>query len=285
LALGLMTLIYVGAEILFLSAAVRLALDGEFGGTVVALLFAVGIAAALVAQMFKSATLALRATQAATLAPHQEPDLQGMVARLSAMADIPAPRVARIFSAQANAFAVGISPGRAVLAVTTELLNILDSREQEAVVAHEIVHISNRDGPVMTFVSGPALLGSLFWREGEYAGRFLHVVLYWPIHVLSVLLTWAISRYREYVADRGAVLLVGSPEALMSALTKISGTGPQGDLRGGAAISALCIVSSRYETGRLAFFRRFEMFMDHPSLEKRLRELGEIAQEMGRPVS
>jgi heat shock protein HtpX len=284
LALGLMTLLYLGGEALFLTAAVKIVLDGAYTGAVIALLFAVGIAVALIAQVFKSATLALRATQAAILAPHQEPDLQALVARVAAMADLPAPRVARIPSPQANALAVGISPRRAVLAVTTGLLSILDYREKEAVVAHEVVHIANRDGPVMTFMSGPALLGSLFWREGEHAGRLLHLVLYWPIHVLSLLLTWAISRYREYVADRGAVLLTGSPEALMSALIKISTHEPQGDLRGGAAVSALCIVSSRRETGRLAFLRRLEIFLDHPPLEKRLARLADIAQEMGRPV-
>jgi heat shock protein HtpX len=166
--------------------------------------------------------------------------------------------------------------------VTTELLNILDYREQEAVVAHEMVHIANRDGPVVTFMSGPALLGSLFWRDGEHAGKLLFVI-YWPIHVFSILLTWAISRYREYVADRGAVLLTGSPEALMSALIKIAGSGPRDDLRGGAAVSALCIVSSRSEKGALKLLRRLEIFMDHPPLEKRVARLGEIAREMGRP--
>jgi heat shock protein HtpX len=283
-SLGLMALIYLGGEALFLTAAVRIALDGAYTGAVVALLFAAGIAAALVGQLLKSATLALRATRATMLAPHQEPDLQALVARVAAMADLPAPRVARITSPQANAFAVGISPRQAVLVVTTELLQILDYREQEAVVAHEITHISNRDGSVVTFMSGPALLGSLFWRDGEHAGKALFMTLYWPIHVVSLLLTWAISRYREYVADRGAALLTGSPESLMSALVKITEHEPQEDLRWGAAVSALCIVSSKREQGVLDFLRRVEIFTDHPPLEKRLRELSEIAREMGRPV-
>jgi heat shock protein HtpX len=283
-ALGLMTLIYLGGEALFLTAAVKLALDGAYTGAAVALLFAIGIAAALFGQLMKSAAIALRAARATMLAPHQEPDLQALVARVSAMADLPAPAVARITSTHANAFAVGISPSRAVLAVTTELLNVLDHREQEAVVAHEMAHIANRDGPVVTFMSGPALLGSLFWRDGEDAGRLLFV-LYWPIHVLSLLLTWAISRYREYVADRGAALLSGSPEALMSALVKIARNDPKDDLRGGAAVSALCIVSSRGEKGPLKFLRRLEIFMDHPPLQKRLRELTEVASEMADPVT
>lgn len=283
-ALGLMALIYLGGEALFLTAAVKLVIDGAYTGAVIAIGFAVAIAAALVIQLFRSGRLALRATQAGVLAPHQEPDLQALVERVAAMADVPAPQVARIVSTQANAFAVGISPQRAVVAVTTELLNVLDYREQEAVIAHEVVHIANRDGAVMTFVSGPALLGSLFWHEGEHAGKMLVVLLYWPFHVVSLLLTWAISRYREYVADRGAALLTGSPEALMSALAKLEAQGPEDDFRGGAAVSALCIVRSRRQKSRFDSLRRIELFMDHPPLEKRLRELSELAHEMGRPV-
>jgi heat shock protein HtpX len=99
------------------------------------------------------------------------------------------------------------------------------------------------------------------------------------------MLMWAISRYREYTADRGSALITGGPEQLMSALTKIAEREPRGDLRGGAAVSAFCIVPAQRKRGRLGFLRRFEIFMDHPPLDKRLRKLGEAAQEMGRPVS
>jgi heat shock protein HtpX len=169
-ALGLMALIYLGGEALFLTAAVRIALDGAYTGAVVALLFAVGIAAALVGQLLKSATLALRATRATMLAPHQEPDLQALVARVPAMADLPAPRVARITSPQANAFAVGISPRQAVLVVTTELLQILDYREQEAVVAHEITHIFE-PGRIRRDIHERARLARLAFLAGRRACR------------------------------------------------------------------------------------------------------------------
>jgi heat shock protein HtpX len=98
------------------------------------------------------------------------------------------------------------------------------------------------------------------------------------------MLMWAISRYREYTADRGSALITGAPEQLMSALTKIAEKGPRGDLRRGAAVSALCIVPAQRKKGRLDFLRRFEIFMDHPPLEKRLHKLGELAREMGRTV-
>jgi heat shock protein HtpX len=98
------------------------------------------------------------------------------------------------------------------------------------------------------------------------------------------MLMWAISRYREYTADRGSALITGAPEQLMSALTKISEKGPRGDLRGGAAVSALCIVPAQRKKGRLDSLRRFEVFMDHPPLDKRLRRLAAISRDMGRPA-
>jgi heat shock protein HtpX len=283
-ALAFMAIIYLGGEALFLATAIKLAVDGAYVGALIALLFAAAITAALVIQLMKSATAALRATHAVFLAPHQEPDLQELVARMATMADLPAPRVARVASTQANAFSVGMSPQRAVLVVTTALLHVLDHREQEAVVAHELGHIASRDGAVVTFMSGPSLLGSLFWREGEYAGKVLVLMVYWPIHVLSLVLTWVISRSREYVADRGAALLTGAPETLMSALVKLDGRGRDDDLRGGAAVSALCIVPTKRAKGRLDFLRRSQIFSNHPSVESRLRELSELAGELGRPA-
>jgi heat shock protein HtpX len=129
---------------------------------------------------------------------------------------------------------------------------------------------------VMTFVSGPAMLGSAMWNSSNPRGKIAYLILYWPVHVVGLCLMWTISRYREYVTDRGAAALTGAPEQLMSALAKIAEREPRGDLRGGAAVSALCIVPAQRKS-RLDFLRRFEIFMDHPPLEKRLskRELGE----------
>jgi heat shock protein HtpX len=108
----------------------------------------------------------------------------------------------------------------------------------------------------------------------------VYILLYLPVHLVGLLLLWTISRYREYVADRGAVLITGAPEQLMSALAKISERTPRGDLRGGAAVSALCIVPAQ-RTSRLDAIRRFEVFMDHPRLEKRLERLSDLARQLG----
>jgi heat shock protein HtpX len=192
--------------------------------------------------------------------------------------------VAVIRSRAPNALAVGLRPKHATVALTTELVRRLDRKELEAVVAHELAHLGNRDGVVMTFVSGPCILGAVMRDDGGSRGWVFFYVFYWPVYVLGLLLMWAMSRYREYTADRGSALITGAPEQLMSALQKIAQKEPRGDLRGGAAVSALCIVPAQRKKGRLGFLRRFEVFMDHPPLEKRLRRLGEVAREMGRPV-
>jgi heat shock protein HtpX len=100
------------------------------------------------------------------------------------------------------------------------------------------------------------------------------MTLDWPFWLVGVLLMRAMSRYREFAADRGSALLTGAPEQLMSALEKIGGEEPRGDLRDGAAVSALCIVGTR----------RGGLFADHPPLEQRLAALAQIGREMGRPV-
>lgn len=227
--------------------------------------------------------LALRIAGARELEERQQEELQELVRRMAATADLQPPRVALVRSEAPNAFAVGLRRDRAVIAVTTGLLRRLDSKELGAVVAHELAHIANRDGAVMTFVSGPSLVGDLM-RKDDGRGWVFFYLIYWPVYVLGLLLMWAISRYREYTADRGAAIITGAPEDLMSALTKIAGKEPRGDLRGGAAISALCIVPAQRKKGRLDFLRRFEVFVDHPPLEKRLRRLGELARELGKPA-
>jgi heat shock protein HtpX len=245
------------------------------------LTFCLGMVA--VAHFTRSAALVLRAARARAIEAGEETELMDVVVRTAAAADMPPPRVALNHSWAPNALAAGLTPTRATIAVTTELLRRLDRRELEAVIAHEISHIANRDGLVMTFVSGPAMAGAALWHAKDGRAK-LFFPFYLPFYVLGLVILWTISRYREYTADRGAALITGAPENLMSALAKIAEKEPRGDLRGGAAVSALCIVPAQRKKSRLHFVRRFEIFMDHPPLEKRLRKLSECAREMGRPV-
>ncbi|HET8874200.1 MAG TPA: M48 family metalloprotease [Gaiellaceae bacterium] len=233
---------------------------------------------ALAEQLLKSESIGLRAAQAKLISSDEHAELQSIVARVAAQADLPAPRVAIARSWAPNAFSVGLTERRAVVAFTTELLRRdLTTAELEAVVAHELAHVANRDGIVMTFVSAPALLGSAMWNADDIRGKIFFLLLYWPFFFIGLTAMWTLSRYREYIADRGAALITGAPEQLMSALQKLGGRPPRGDLRGGLAVQALCILPVRQRG-----WRRFELFADHPPLEKRLERLEELSRELGK---
>src|SRR5438045_6641451 len=187
-----------------------------------------------------------------------------MVERLCAMADLPKPRVAVIDTDVPNAFATGRSPKHAAVAVTRGLWERLEPQEVEGVLAHELSHVVNRDVLVMTVASFFAMLAGMLTRFGLYAGMFggfggrnsnnnNNSVPVWLIvllvsvvtYFLSQILILAISRYREFAADRGSALITGAPEHLMSALQKISSEMfriPQRDLREVEAMNAFFIV-------------------------------------------
>jgi heat shock protein HtpX len=246
-------------------------------------------------QYYTSDKLALKASGAKVVTPEQAPQLHDMVERLCAMADLPKPRVAIIDSDVPNAFATGRSPKHSAVAVTRGLWERLEPREVEGVIAHELSHIANRDVLIMTLASFFAMLAGVITRFAMYAGLFgggrrdnngppvwLIVMLVSIVtYALSYILIRTISRYREYAADRGAAVLTGAPEYLMSALQKIAGTItaiPQRDLREVQAMNAFFIIPTNW---RSSFG---ELFHTHPPLEKRLAALAEIARQMGKPV-
>jgi heat shock protein HtpX len=250
-------------------------------------------------QYFTSDKIALAASGAKVVDESQAPELHAMVSRLCAMADLPKPRVAIIDSAVPNAFATGRSPKHAAVAVTSGLWERLEPREVEGVLAHELSHIANRDVLVMTIASFFAMLAGLLTRFGLYAGMFggygnnrdnnnnvpvwlIVLVVSIVTYFLSQILILAISRYREFAADRGSALITGAPEYLMSALQKISSQMtliPQRDLREVQAMNAFFIIPASVKSAGA------ELFMTHPPVEKRLERLAEIAREMGRPVA
>jgi heat shock protein HtpX len=263
-------------------------------GLVPMLVIIVGIA---FVQYYTSDKLALAASGAKEVSREQAPDLHAMVERLCALADLPKPKIAVIPTDVPNAFATGRNPKNAAVAVTEGLWRRLEPHEVEAVLAHELSHVANRDVLIMTLASFFAMLAAFLTRVGLYGGMFggggrrddngtpvwliiflVSVVTY----AISYILIRMISRYREYAADRGSALMTGAPENLMSALQKIaSGITqiPQRDLREVAGMNAFFIVPTnwRQQVG--------ELFMDHPPLEKRLAALAEISREMGRAVS
>jgi heat shock protein HtpX len=250
-------------------------------------------------QYFTSDKLALKAAGARVVERDEAPQLHDMIERLCAMADLQKPRVAIIESDVPNAFATGRNQKHAAVAVTTGLWNRLEPKEVEGVLAHELSHIANRDVLVMTVASFFAMVAALLTRFGLYSGMFggfggnrdnnnnvpvwLIVLLVSVVtYFISQILILAISRYREYAADRGSALITGAPEYLMSALQKIaSGITqiPQRDLREVEGMNAFFIVPTNWKSSM------GQLFMTHPPLEKRLAALSEIAREMGRPVS
>ena len=265
-------------------------------GLVVMLVIVVGIA---LFQYFTSDKLALRASGAKVVDRNEAPALHDMIERLAGLADLPKPRVAIIESDVPNAFATGRNQKHAAVAVTTGLWNRLEPEEIEGVLAHELSHIANRDVLVMTIASFFAMLAGLLTRWGLYSGMFggfggnrdnnnslpvwlIVVVVSIVTYFLSQILILAISRYREFAADRGSALITGAPEHLMSALQKIASQItmiPQQDLRQVETMNAFFIVPTNWKKATT------ELFMTHPPLEKRLAALSEIAREMGRPVS
>jgi heat shock protein HtpX len=272
---------YLAALLLSFAVLVAVIADRAWGALLGWFIFAAGLAVAAVMHWLHGDDLVFRTARAKRLERDEKPKLHALVDRLAAAADVPAPRLAIIRSWAPNALSAGMTPKRATIAVTTELLRRLDERELEAVLAHELSHVANRDGMVMTIVSGPAMLGSAMWNDGNERGKVVYLLLYWPVHLVGLCLMWTISRYREYAADRGAAAITGAPEQLMSALTKIAEREPRGDLRGGAAVSALCIIPAQRKS-RLDILRRLEIFMDHPPLEKRLNRLGDLARDLGK---
>jgi heat shock protein HtpX len=251
-------------------------------------------------QYFTSDKLALRASGAKVVERDEAPALHDMIERLAGMADLPKPRVAIIESEVPNAFATGRNKKHSAVAVTTGLWNRLEPQEIEGVLAHELSHIANRDVLVMTVASFFAMLAGLLTRFGLYSGMFggfggsrdnnnnsvpvwlIVVVVSVVTYFLSQILILAISRYREYAADRGSALITGAPEHLMSALQKIASQItmiPQEDLRQVETMNAFFIIPTNWRK------RGAELFMTHPPMEKRLAALAEISREMGRPVA
>jgi heat shock protein HtpX len=247
-------------------------------------------------QYFTSDKIALLASGAKVVERDQAPELHDMVERLAGMADLPMPRVAVIPTEVPNAFATGRSPKKSVVAVTQGLWNRLEPREIEGVLAHELTHIANRDVAVMTIASFFAMVSAMLARFGLYGGMFgggdrdrgggapVWLIMFLVsilTYVISYVLMMMISRYREYAADRGAAVITGAPEYLMSALQKIASRItqiPQQDLREVSGMNAFFIVPTSVKRGFA------ELFMTHPPLEKRLARLAAISREMGRPV-
>ena len=246
------------------------------------------IAGALFAvQLFTSDKIALAAAGARTVTPAQAPELHAIIERLCVQADLPKPTVAVVDTPMPNAFAMGRSQKAATVCATTGLLDLLSPSELESVLAHELTHVKNRDVMVMTLASFFASIAAFIVQFGFFFGGGgdnegdndfgIVILVSVVVYAISFLLLQALSRYREFAADRGAALITGHPSALASALLKISGTIeriPNRDLRTAEGLSAFYIVPARAKQSLMS------LFSDHPPLEARLAALGRIEAQM-----
>jgi heat shock protein HtpX len=224
---------------------------------------------------------ALRLVGAEVVGPDEEPEVHATLNRLCALAEATKPRLAVSPEEVPEAFALGVSPSRSVIVVTRGLLARLEPKEVEAVLAHELSHIVNRDGAVMTVASFPLFAGSWLVRKGrEKPVTLLLLFLVFPyvlaaavLYLVCQALTRSLSVCRELSADRGAAILTGAPENLASALQKLTGAVgliPKEDLRRVAPLNALFIVGVD------------PVLRAHPPVQERLVALGAIGREEGR---
>ncbi|HEY6780552.1 MAG TPA: zinc metalloprotease HtpX, partial [Thermoleophilaceae bacterium] len=201
------------------------------------------IAGLTLAQLFLSDKIGLAAMGAKEVSPEEAPGLHAMIERLCIQADLPKPKLAVADTSVPNAFAMGRSQKSATVCCTTGIMNTLSPSELEGVMAHELSHVKNRDVLIMTIASFFASVASMimqfaffFGGDDDDGGAPVIVILAVSalVYMLSFFLMLALSRYREFSADRGAALITGRPSALASALVKISGvmeTVPTKDLR------------------------------------------------------
>ena len=249
----------------------------------------------LLAQYYFSDQMVLWSMGPRVVSPQEAPELHAAVDRLAALADLPKPKVAVVNTNMPNAFATGRNPQNSVIAVTTGLMARLEQPELEAVLAHELTHVKNRDATVITiasFLSTVAffIMRSFMWGGlGGYGGlgrgrgrngagsvllAYLAALLVW---VISFFLIRALSRSREYAADRGSAIITGAPSQLSSALLKISGTMqriPSRDLREVEGMNAFFTVPA------LGGSSLMELLSTHPSVEHRIERLARMQQEM-----
>ncbi|TFH42638.1 MAG: zinc metalloprotease HtpX [ANME-2 cluster archaeon] len=240
-------------------------------------------------QFFMSDKLVLWSMKARIVSESEEPKLHETITRLCAIADLPKPKVAVVQSSVPNAFATGRSPSKAVVAVTTGIMHTLNQSELEAVLAHELSHVKNRDVMVMTiagFLSTVAFFlvrYLLFFGGGSRNRESGGIMVAWFVSILvwiiSLILIRTLSRYREYSADRGAALITGTPSHLASALMKISGIMPRipkDDLRKVEGMNAFFIIPAISGSSLMS------LFSTHPSVEKRIAALENLEKELER---
>jgi len=273
--LGLLYVVFVG--ILFAAGA---------GAGIIVVIAAV----LLLVQLFASDKIGMATLGVKEVTPAEEPELHGIIERLCIQADLPKPRVCVMETPMPNAFAMGRSRKSTTVCATRGILDMLNPAELEGVMAHELTHVINRDVMVMTLAGFFASLASMILQFAFFFGGgmgrgsseeeediMIVILVSAVVYAFSFLLLRALSRYREFAADRGSAVLTGRPSALASALLKISGTMeriPREDLRSAEGMSAFFIIPARAKNSLM------NIFADHPPLEQRLAALERLESQL-----
>jgi heat shock protein HtpX len=283
LSFAILALLYI----VFLSVLVYVGLD-FISITIIASIM-------ILAQWYFSHRLVLLISGAKKVTREQFPELHDMIERIIARNNLPKPQIAVINTRMPNAFATGRSPKNSVVAVTTGLIDLLDPEELEGVLAHELTHIRNRDVLVLTLASLFSTVAWYLMQFGFYSGAtgygygarddrsnsagamIVVIIVAMLTWLVSFLIIRAISRYREFSADRGAAQMTGKPAKLASALMKISGNMrqvPTKDLRHVEGLNAFFIIPA------LSGSTIGNLFSTHPPVEKRIKKLMEMEASM-----
>ncbi len=238
-------------------------------------------------QYFYSDKMILASMGGKIVSEDEAPELHQMISRLCAIADLPMPKIAIVKTSMPNAFATGRNQKHAVVAVTTGIMQQLNRSELEAVLAHELTHVKNKDMMVMTIATFLASVAQLFvqWlpfmgggssRDRDSGNFIILFLVSLAVWIVSFFLIRALSRYREFAADRGSAIITGQPSNLASALMKISGFKvPTQDLRKvEGPVSALFIVPA------ISGSSIMNLFSTHPTTEARIAALQKIEQEL-----
>jgi heat shock protein HtpX len=283
LSFAILALLYL----VFLSALVYVGLD-FVTITIIASIM-------ILAQWYFSDKIVLWSSGAKKVTREEFPELHDIIERVIARNSLPKPKIAVINTNMPNAFATGKGPRSSVVVVTTGLMDLLDTEELEGVLAHELTHIRNRDVLVLTLVSLFSTVAWYLMQFGFYGGMgygygggrdrnnnggalIIVIVVAMLTWVISFLIIRAISRYREFAADRGSAQMTGKPVKLANALMKISGgmrQVPTKDLRQVEGLNAFFIVPA------LSGSTIGNLFSTHPPVEKRIQKLMEMEASMG----
>lgn len=235
--------------------------------------------------------LALRMAGAREVGPTEAPRLHRIVDEVASLAGLPKPRVFVVDHPSPNAFATGRNPQHAVVAATTGILGLLDDRELRGVIGHEMGHVGNRDilisSIVATFAGAISLIGNMLWwrtmfggfgRRDDNASGLLALVGMILMPIAAAMIQFAISRTREYEADRTGARITHDPEALASALAKLHQGAMLRPMEVNPAAAHLFIVNP---LAGLRGANLSNLFSTHPPIEDRIRRLREMALRGG----